>query len=269
MHLSTDQTPFIAGRRPRAHISQGCARCTESGPDRLGHSPASRPVASGRTRVGARPPSCGVAVDAPPPPAHGSFERRGARALGGGEGRCVFFGAQLQTRPYLAPGQGRSGFCGRTSPRSWSNGEVWTFRERRPGCPCLFCALTLTCCAPVTCWCRCRRAWERPATSAAFTLDVPGDPRPSLPSRHSVFLLVSVALALACCGEGTQGAAQAPWRYVCGVFGHHRLALTDVLPFGLTVLRTCVRVQDDAGGSWKGDGDDGAHAFPPLSPPPR
>ena len=49
------------GRRPRAHISQGCARCKESGPDRLGHSPASGPVAPGRTRVGARPPSCGAA----------------------------------------------------------------------------------------------------------------------------------------------------------------------------------------------------------------
>ena len=54
-----------------------------------------------------------------------------------------------------------------------------------------------------------------------------------------------------------------------GVSRHHRLLVTDVLPFGLTVLRTCVRVQDDVGGSWKGDGDDGAHAFPPLSPLPR
>ena len=80
---------------------------------------------------------------------------------------------------------------------------------------------------------------------------------------------MSVALALACLAEAARGAAQAPWRYVRGVFGHHRLALTDVLPFVLTVLRACVRVQDGAGGSWKGDGDDGAHAFPPLSPPPR
>ena len=87
------------GRRPRAHISQGCARCKESGPDRLGHSLASGPVAPGRTRVGARPPSCGAAVDAPPPPAHGSFERRGARALGGGEGRCVFSGARRAHPP--------------------------------------------------------------------------------------------------------------------------------------------------------------------------
>ena len=39
-------------------------------------------------------------------------------------------------------------------------------------------------------------------TSAAFNLDVLGDRRPSLPSRHSVFLLVSVALALACLAEG-------------------------------------------------------------------
>ena len=91
------------GRRPRAHISQGCARCKESGPDRLGHSPASGPVAPGRTRVGARLPSCGAAVDAPPPPAHGSFKRRAPRALGGGEGRCVFSGAQLNTSPYLSP----------------------------------------------------------------------------------------------------------------------------------------------------------------------
>jgi hypothetical protein len=118
-------------------------------------------------------------------------------------------------------------------------------------------------------WCRCRRAYGRPASSAAFILDVPGDWRPSLPSRHSVFLSVSVALALACRGEGTRGAAQASWRYVRGVSRHHRLLVTAVLPFGLTVLRTCVRVQDDAGGSWKGDGDDGARAFPPLSPPPR
>ena len=56
------------GRRPRAHISQGCARCKESGPDRLGHSPASGPVAPGRTRVGARPPSCGAAVRQLMPP---------------------------------------------------------------------------------------------------------------------------------------------------------------------------------------------------------
>jgi hypothetical protein len=112
-------------------------------------------------------------------------------------------------------------------------------------------------------------AWERPATSAAFTLYVLGDWWPSLLSWHSVFLLVSVALALACRGEGARGAAQAPWRYARGVSRHHRLLVTDVLPFGLTVLRTCVRVQDGAGGSWKGDGDDGAHAFPPLSPPPR
>ena len=106
-------------------------------------------------------------------------------------------------------------------------------------------------------------------TSAAFTLDVLGDRRPSLPSRHSVFLLVLVALALACLAEAAQGAAQAPWRYVRGVFRHHRLPLADVFPFGLTVLRGCLQVQDGAGGSWKGDGDDGAHAFPPLSSPPR
>jgi hypothetical protein len=47
------------------------------------------------------------------------------------------------------------------------------------------------------------RVVKRHSTSAAFTLDVPGDRRPSLPSRHSVFLLLSVALALACRGEGT------------------------------------------------------------------
>jgi hypothetical protein len=43
-------------------------------------------------------------------------------------------------------------------------------------------------------------------TSAAFTLGVLGDWRPSLPSWHSVFLLVSVALALACLQEGAQRA---------------------------------------------------------------
>ena len=140
---------------------------------------------------------------------------------------------------------------------------------RQAGGLCLLCAMALTCCARVTCWCRRRRACGQLASSAAFTLDVLGDRRPSLPSRHSVFLSVSVALALACLAEAARGAAQAPWRYMRGVFGHLRLALTDVLPFGLTVLRTCVRVQDGAGGSWMRDGDDGAHAFPPLSPLPR
>ena len=140
---------------------------------------------------------------------------------------------------------------------------------RQAGGLCLLCAMALTCCARVTCWCRRSGACGQLSSSAAFVLDVPGYRRPSLPSRHSVFLSVSVALALACLAEAAQGAAQAPWRYMRGVFGHHRLALTDVLPFGLTVLRTCVRVQDGAGGSWKGDGDDGAHAFPPLSPLPR
>ena len=124
-------------------------------------------------------------------------------------------------------------------------------------------------CACVTRWCRCRRAYGRPASSASFFLDVPGDWRPSLPSRHSVFLSVSVALALACLQEAATGATKAPWRYDRGVSRHHRLLVTDVLPFGLTVLRACVRVQDDVGGSWKGDGDDGARAFSPLSPPPR
>ena len=104
-HMPVDRSDAVHrfGRRPRAHISQGCARCKESGPDRLGHSPASGPVAPGRTRVGARLPSCGAAVDAPPPSAHGSFKRRAPRALGGGEGRCVFSGAQLNTSPYLSP----------------------------------------------------------------------------------------------------------------------------------------------------------------------
>ena len=106
-------------------------------------------------------------------------------------------------------------------------------------------------------------------TSAAFNLDVLGDRRPSLPSRHSVFLLVSVALALACRREGAQGAAQAPWRYVRGVSGHHRLLMTDVSPSELTVLQGCVQVQVEVGGSWRDGGDDGALAFLPLSPPPQ
>ena len=106
-------------------------------------------------------------------------------------------------------------------------------------------------------------------TSAAFNLDVLGDRRPSLPSRHSVFLLVSVALALACRREGAQGAAQAPWRYARGVSGHHRLLMTDVSPSELTVLQGCVQVQVEVGGSWRDGGDDGALAFLPLSPPPR
>ena len=61
-----------------------------------------------------------------------------------------------------------------------------------------------------------------------------------------------------------RGAAQAPWRYVRGVCGHHRLTLTDILPFGLTMLRGCVQVQVEAGANWKGDGDDGAHAVNPM-----
>eukprot|EP01048_Picozoa_sp_COSAG05_P020501 COSAG05_NODE_3495_length_2026_cov_620.642968_3_plen_152_part_00 len=68
----------------------------------LGHSPASGPVAPGRTRVGARLPSCGAAVDAPPPPAHGSFKRRAPRALGGGEGRCVSAAPHLATNAAAA-----------------------------------------------------------------------------------------------------------------------------------------------------------------------
>ena len=68
----------------------GCARCGECAPRHLGHSPTPVPVVPCHIRVGARLPSCGAAVDAPPPPAHGSFERRGARALAGCEGRCVF-----------------------------------------------------------------------------------------------------------------------------------------------------------------------------------
>jgi hypothetical protein len=65
------------------------------------------------------------------------------------------------------------------------------------------------------------------------------------------------------------GAARAPWRYMRGVSRHHRLPLADVLPSKLTVLRGCVQVQVEAGGNWKDDGDDGALAFLPLSPPPR
>ena len=118
-------------------------------------------------------------------------------------------------------------------------------------------------------WGSCRRAWNRPESSAAVALDVLGDWRPSLPSRHSVFLSVSVALALACRGEGAWGAAQAPWRYVRSVSGHHRLLMTDVSTSELTVLQGCVQVQVEVGGSWRDGGDDGALAFLPLSPPPR
>ena len=35
------------------------------------------------------------------------------------------------------------------------------------------------------------------------------------------------------------------------------------------MLRGCVQVQVEAGANWKGDGDDGALAFLPLSSPPR
>ena len=94
----------------------------------------------------------------------------------------------------------------------------------------------------------------------------PQDWRPSLQLRHSVFLSVSVALALACRREGAQGAAQAPWRYARGVSGHHRLLMTDVSPSELTVLQGCVQVQVEVGGSWRDGGDDGALAFLPLSP---
>ena len=132
--------------------------------------------------------------------------------------------------------------------------------------PCLLCAMALTCCARVTCWCRRRRACGQLVSSAAFVLDALGDRRPSLPSRHSVFLLVSVALALACLQEAATGATKAPWRYDRGVSRHLRLPLADVLPSVLTVSRGCVRVQVDAGGSWKDDGDDGAHAFSPSLP---
>ena len=59
-----------------------------------------------------------------------------------------------------------------------------------------------------------------------------------------------------CFGDtGPGGAAQAPWRYVSGVSGHHLLLLADVSPSELTVLRGCVRVQTGAGGSWKAGGD--------------
>jgi hypothetical protein len=116
-------------------------------------------------------------------------------------------------------------------------------------------------------WGPCRRAWKRPASSATVAVDVPRGWRPSLPSRHCVFLLVLVALA--CRGEAAWGPAEASWRYVRGVSGHHRLLMTDVSPSEVTLLWGCVQVQVEVGGSWRDDGGDGTHAFPPLSPPPR
>jgi hypothetical protein len=103
----------------------GCARCGECAPRHLGHSPTPVPVVPCHIRVGARLPSCGAAVDAPPPPAHGSFERRGARALGGGEGRCVFAGAHVPTSRHQCPALGRSTFVGRSALREQAHRQAW------------------------------------------------------------------------------------------------------------------------------------------------
>ena len=104
----------------------------------------------------------------------------------------------------------------------------------------------------------------------------PGDERGFHPGRAggpaaiaavtALRVLVGVGRSRSCLPR--RGAAQAPWRYVRGVCGHHRLTLADILPFGLTMLRGCVQVQVEAGANWKGDGDDGALAFLPLSSPP-